>query len=54
MEAINEKALGVVPCFFISASRKGCIMTEKGDRQPIAEIIKVRKAKKERRLWQKR
>jgi len=55
LDAINEKTLRVVSCFHISDSQKICIMTEEDDRQPIAEIIKVRKTKgKQRKLRQKR
>ncbi len=57
LDAINEKALRVVSCFYITDSRKVCIMTEEDDRQPIVEIIKVRKqdkAKRKRRPPQKR
>ena len=49
LDAINEKALRVVSCFYISNSRQICIMTEEDDRQPISEIIKVRKQEKTKR-----
>ena len=55
LDAINEKTLRVVSCFYISDLRQVCIMTEEDDRQPIVEIIKVRKTKgKQRKLWQKK
>jgi len=57
LDAINEKALRVVSCFYISDLRQICIMTEEDDRQPIVEIIKVRKqdkAERKRRPPQKR
>ncbi len=55
LDLINENALRVASCFYIRDLRKICVMTERDDRQPIAEIIKVRKAKaKKRKPWQKR
>ena len=57
LDLINENALRVVSCFYIGDLRQICIMTEEDDRQPIVEIIKVRKqdkAKRKRRPPQKR
>ncbi len=55
LDLINEKALRVVSCFYISDSRQVCIMTEQDDRQPVGEIIRVRKTRvKKRKLWQKK
>ena len=55
LDAINEKALRVVSCFYISDSRQVCIMTEQDDRQPVTKIIQWRRTKaSKKKLWQKK
>lgn len=56
LDAINEKALRVVSCFYIGDLRQVCIMTEQDDRQSITKIIQRRKTRvsKNTNLWQKK